>query len=72
MVRDGEIGPTRVQFGGEDWLHLLGCPNSQTNSGLILMDEVSLLNVGVWCALSATAVHLFVKPHTRLHIVHTF
>jgi len=71
MVCDGEIGPTRVQFGVEDWLLLLGCTNSQMNSGLILMNEVPLLNVGVWCAVSANAV-IFFKPQTRLHIVHTF
>jgi hypothetical protein len=74
MLPGGEIGTTRVRFGGEDWLHLLGCTNSQTNNCLILTDEVPLLNVGVWCAVSATAVHtsMSVKPSTRLHIVHTF
>jgi hypothetical protein len=73
-VRDWDIGPTRILFVGEDWLHLLGYTTSQTNSGLTVIDEVPLLdiNIGVWCAVSATAVSLFVKPHTRLHIVHTF
>jgi hypothetical protein len=74
MVQGRDIGPTRILFVGEDWLHLLGYTNSQANSSLTIIDEVPLLdiNVGVWCAVSATAVNLFVKQHTRLHIVYTF
>ena len=62
-VHAGEIDPTLILFSGEAWFHLGGLVNSQNNrywsaENPMLIQEVPLhgVQVGVWCAMSATRI----------------